>query len=269
MDGLDPVAASRTRIRLPSATGLHCLHGQRRSPTCCNWRKPRERERCLDEQHPIPFEDLLTPFVTWAGANCARKAGAAYARFTPRAHASLERHLLQRLSAQAARSLLNAMSLEMPDDDLSLDLCLGSPSCAVYVAFVKLMLSGGLLSFFEEYSVLARVLATIAEMWVEAVAEMLARVHDDARAIGAMAGVVSDIEVTASRLRFRSSQWSTVVCNLTIGQQTHRLQTPYRGVEVRGMPWTWLAGGAPCRSCSHRSRRLRMGAISGKRRMRE
>ena len=249
-DGLDPVAVRRI-------LGSVCLRPHAALPP---WtatlsdvlqlaQQPRERERCLDEQHPIPFEDVLAPFVTWARAKCASKSGDAYASFTPRAHASLERHLLRRLSAQAARSLLNAMSLEMPDDDLSLDFFLCSPSRAVYDAFVNRMLSGGLLSFFEEYSVLARVLATCAEMWVEAVAEMIARVHEDACAIGSMAGVQGDIEVTAvapALSDLHNGQRSVAI--LTIGPNKRIVYKP-RTVTIESA-WNallaWLAeSGAP------------------------
>ena len=45
--------------------------------------------------------------------------------------------------------------------------------------FVQNMLQGGLADFFREYSVLARLLATITDLWVEATVEFLMRLAAD------------------------------------------------------------------------------------------
>ena len=156
----------------------------------------RERERCLDDRKLIPFEDLLTPFVTWARSTCARKAGSAYVCFSDLAHTDLERQLLEWLSTCAAKSLLLELSLEVSEYESPLDQFFQSePSRAGYEVFVARMLNGGLVSFFEEYSALARVLSITAELWVEATVEMLERFRTDANAIRAMLSVQGEARV--------------------------------------------------------------------------
>jgi type 2 lantibiotic biosynthesis protein LanM len=156
----------------------------------------KARARCLDDRKLIPFEDLLVPFVTWARSACERKAGSAYACFDDLAHADLERQLLESLSACAAKSLLLELSLEVSEYESPLDeFSQSEPSRAGYEAFVARMLNGGLVSFLEEYSVLARVLSITTELWVEATVEMLERFRTDVGAIRAMLNVRGEAQV--------------------------------------------------------------------------
>src|ERR1051326_977705 len=136
------------------------------------------REPCLDPEQPIAFEDVLVPFVIWARSACAAKAGTAYGRFSATAHAKLERQLLELLSGHAARSLFVEFLLEISLEPLDL-LAPPTPSPEKYRAFVHQMLSGRLLSFFLEYSALARVLAETTGLWVEGTVEMIQRFERD------------------------------------------------------------------------------------------
>ncbi len=177
-DGLDEASARR-------ALGACALRPDAALPSWANvlaevlgsTEHAEARDRCLDAGHPVPFEDLLLPFVRWARAACQQAAGAAYARFEAAAQASLERQLLEWLSLRAARTFALELSLELAEQHSDFDRLLSQsePSRAGYAAFVARQLDSGLLELFEEYSVLARVLATTAELWVAATAELVTR----------------------------------------------------------------------------------------------
>jgi len=62
-------------------------------------------DRFLDAAEPLPFEELLAPFVRLARRRLAASAGAAYDRLAAAAHATLERALLTVLTGYAARAL--------------------------------------------------------------------------------------------------------------------------------------------------------------------
>ncbi len=157
-------------------------------------------DRCLDAHQPIAFEEILMPFVHWARARCQERAGAAYQGFAPAAHASLERQLLGWLSVRAARALAIELSLALTEQGSALDALLEpQPSRRVYDALVARLLSGGLLGFFEEYSVLARVLVQTSELWVDATGELLCRFRADAADLGSRLGIAGDLQVTSVR----------------------------------------------------------------------
>jgi type 2 lantibiotic biosynthesis protein LanM len=150
----------------------------------------QERARWIEEETPLPFEDVLEPFVAWSRSECERRAGAAHRRFATRAHAALERQLLRWLSVAAAPSLMLEFSLELRHSGSALDAWSGTePSRAGYLDFAARLLRGGLVPFLEEYSALARVLATTATQWVEVTVELLKRTDADEGAVARMLGV--------------------------------------------------------------------------------
>ncbi len=67
--------------------------------------KTENPARFLDAGDPLPFEDVLVPFVLVGRQRLVQQAGPTYRQFEPPAHASLERHLLRRLAYFAARAL--------------------------------------------------------------------------------------------------------------------------------------------------------------------
>jgi type 2 lantibiotic biosynthesis protein LanM len=166
-------------------------------------RSSTPQERCIDERAPVAFQEVLAPFVGWARTTCERQAGTAYARFADGAHASLERQLLESLSAHAAASLSLELTVESAVVGSPLDQVLESePSREVYGALVRRMLAGGLGAFFAEYSVLARVLTSTTELWEETTVEMLQRFERDQDVLGEMLGIRGEIKTAniASRL---------------------------------------------------------------------
>ncbi len=155
-------------------------------------------DRCLDPKDLVPFEDLLIPFVLWARSACERRAGLSYQSFSANAHGMLERNLLQLLSGIAARTLLVELTVHLADQLGPLDLlCKSQPSREGYTEFVTGILSGGFMKLFEEYAALGRMLASSAELWVEATAELVQRFSQDRSAICQTFGISGDPFVAA------------------------------------------------------------------------
>lgn len=140
--------------------------------------------RCLDPEVPLPFEELFWPFIYVAKQKLVAQAGSSYHLVSEEAHAMLERSLL----ASLAGLCLSATELKFSDFRTSKQSTLAYllrqsqniPSKEQYKAFIKEMLKdGGLVSFFQEYPVLARLLATITDFWVDATREFLLRLASD------------------------------------------------------------------------------------------
>ncbi|HYL42968.1 MAG TPA: type 2 lanthipeptide synthetase LanM family protein, partial [Ktedonobacteraceae bacterium] len=124
----------------------------------------------LDTRKPLPFEDLLAPFVVVAQQRIQHLAGAAYYQFADAAHVALQRYLLYTLVAPSVETLHQELTgmYGQEQDDLRL-----------YQQFVRYMRHGGLEAFFQQYSVLTRQLATITDLWVETIIELLQRLAAD------------------------------------------------------------------------------------------
>jgi len=156
----------------------------------------------LDPGQPIPFEELLAPFVLAARSELAARSGGAYTLLTERAHGAIERHLLRELSHFAAEALLmefrvlryqTLSTLERLVADLE-----SSEDRTLYRHFVARMGDGGLTSFMKKYSALARVLATVVDCWVQANSEFLQRLEIDWATLEAVHGGQSPLgEVVA------------------------------------------------------------------------
>lgn len=121
----------------------------------------------LDPAAPLPFEEILLPFVNHARQH-VQAANRLEDRLTLAAQTALERHLLQTLTAIAARPLF-------------LEFCVfrSAQPADSYRAFVHQMAGAGLTTFFREYSALARLLCLRTELWIEAVIEFLTRLATD------------------------------------------------------------------------------------------
>ena len=131
----------------------------------------------LDPAAPLPFEEILVPFVLVARRRLAARFGGRYELLNGESHAALERSLLRALTWVSAQALQLEFSVlrhcEQSPLDRLLGLALDDGDSALYRQFVDRMLRGGLVAFFREYAVLARLVATTADLWVEASAELL------------------------------------------------------------------------------------------------
>jgi len=130
----------------------------------------------LDASTPLPFEELLASFVALAQRRFLAQAGTAADLLTDAAQMSLQRHLLQVLTsfstptlhAEFALSRMQATGSNEQRDDMER-----------YRYFLQQMCQGGLAALLRTYSVLARLLATTCDLWVEANVEFAQRLAAD------------------------------------------------------------------------------------------
>lgn len=136
---------------------------------------------CLERHDPLPFEEVLLPFVLTARE--MRSASAGWDLLTGRACADLERFLLIRLSELSCRVLELEFNtflacLQFTGVDYSA-VSRDNTSRTHYLEFGRNLREGGLLILFREYPVLARRLAIRLDQWVELTGEFLARLCAD------------------------------------------------------------------------------------------
>jgi type 2 lantibiotic biosynthesis protein LanM len=144
--------------------------------------------RFLSEQNPLPFEEILAPFVLIARRELRSRAPTACQKLTAGAHIALERALLIQLIDTAAQPLQLSFVSWKVGRQSSLDRLLAQsgqqpPGRGLYLQFVREMLHGALLPFCLEYAALARLLATLTELWIEAHAAFLQHLIEDWSAI--------------------------------------------------------------------------------------
>ncbi len=151
----------------------------------------------LAAKGPFPFEELLVPFVLLAGQRCVAQTGNAYHLLCDEAHVALQRNLLQTLTTYAAQALYLEFSIECHRVQSPLDRLLTAAQAhdqrQLYQEFVEQMLQGGLVNFFREYTVLARLLATLTDLWAEATVEFLQRLAADWPAMQQLFGGESEL----------------------------------------------------------------------------
>lgn len=138
--------------------------------------------RFLDPRTPCPFEEILAPFIVVAQRRYAHHAGSASQLLSEEVQLTLQRHLLQVLTSLSVDTLYaefsnlrtqsaSADSAHTAVSQTSTQLC--------YQQFIKQMYQGGLASLLREYSVLARLLATTCDFWVESNIEFIQRLASD------------------------------------------------------------------------------------------
>jgi len=137
---------------------------------------------------PLPFEELCSPFAAVARARLTHECPAQHSHLTGSARADLERGLLRQLSLVSARAFFTEFhayrAARAPSWVRWLKAADGQ-SRDLYADFVTHLLRDGLVSFFQEYSVLGRLMATAVDLWVESVVELLERLQADYEALGA------------------------------------------------------------------------------------
>ena len=148
---------------------------------------PARRPACYLAGQELAFEEVFVPFVVTAGIQARAAVGPAAQLLAPAAWLALERHLLAFLSRRSERALFLEFSIERQAARFAAQVTGTDPDAVVvpgardrYRAFVRrLWAERGLLDFLGEYCVLARQLGTLVQLWVEAVAEFLARLQAD------------------------------------------------------------------------------------------
>ncbi len=169
---LPPWAETLKELIESSAIPLLGIEGEEKSPIDC--------------QNPLPFEDFYLPFILVG----RRKLEADFSATHPlellsrEAWEALERSLLQKLVDLGAKILLfefyKFRESQSSHDKINSQ---ESQSKALYCDFVQNLLQDGGLAFFQQYPVLARLIATTINLWVESTTEFLQRLQDDLSAI--------------------------------------------------------------------------------------
>lgn len=141
-------------------------------------------ENCfLNSQEPLPFEEVFLPFVYVARQKLRHQAGSNYCLLSEKAHATLERYLLQSLTYLCSQAMGVKFQIfrtyEQPTLIRRIGQLQGSHSKEQYNKFIRKMLEGELLGFFQEYSVLARLAATVTNFWINTTSEFLQRLASD------------------------------------------------------------------------------------------
>ncbi|MBD0347497.1 MAG: DUF4135 domain-containing protein, partial [Coleofasciculus sp. Co-bin14] len=137
----------------------------------------------LDAEKPLPFEEVLIPFVEVAKKRLSSQASADYQQLSKSAQTQLERSLLEKLAGLCAFALELEFSIFRSYHDSPLSRFIGQlqtdPPRQQYTTFIKSLLNDGLLAFLQEYSVLARLTAIAVDFWVDATTEFLQRLASD------------------------------------------------------------------------------------------
>lgn len=144
---------------------------------------------------PVAFERLLLPFLAVGRDRLRVLAGARYVMLADSAHHALERALLERLAHVCTRALYAAFSSFKSERRFT---------DAAYDDFVQHMYGGGMVAFFSEYCVAARLCASATDLWVAATHEFIERLDADLDAIattfgsGAHPGPVTGLRASLS-----------------------------------------------------------------------
>jgi type 2 lantibiotic biosynthesis protein LanM len=144
---------------------------------------PEESNRVLDPQEPIPFEEVLLPFIDVARQKLIAKTESQYTLLSNNAHLRLERSLLSYLASLCGWSMELEFSIFRATKQSKMARILNefnnNNSKQYYKNFIQEMLSGKILAFFQEYPVLARLMATAIDFWVDANGELISRLTSD------------------------------------------------------------------------------------------
>ncbi len=137
--------------------------------------------RCMDAKQSLPFEDALTPFVAVAVERLRGAVG--YDLLTEEAHTALERSLLNRLSWLCDQALgvrfAVFQALRRARSATGYSAFPGAPSRREYPAFVEALGGGEWTAFFAAHPVLARLVSTAVDQWVNATGEFTASLQAD------------------------------------------------------------------------------------------
>jgi type 2 lantibiotic biosynthesis protein LanM len=140
-------------------------------------------DRAQRETDPVPFEEILLPFVRVARRELDKRVGHLALPVTSEAVSDLEHDLLNQLAYPCARALdfefaIARLRARKPQLTWVVEASYGT-SQQRYFEFVTSILGQGFLSFWRAYPVLARLASTVTSQWVEYSVEFLSRLSSD------------------------------------------------------------------------------------------
>lgn len=137
-----------------------------------------EADRAQDASDPLPFEEVLLPFLHVARHRLRRVIPDLDRILLPSAQVSSERVLLREL-AKAAEQTLFAEFAAMRATHGGPGLRFDGPPRALYRRFIRTLKGARLKLLIERYPVLARLLAVRSGFWVEASKEFVGRLETE------------------------------------------------------------------------------------------
>lgn len=153
------------------------------------WKENDKPDRCIDRGAAVPFEELLLPLVVNARNRIARRSlGVRMPMLAAPAHAKFERALLLRLSSLFGKTLGLEFAVFR-----AIDFPPSMGAREAYCAFVERHHSDSLATLFDCYPVLARLAGIAIQQWIDATAEMLQRLGEDARELAERFGTSPDL----------------------------------------------------------------------------
>ena len=135
----------------------------------------------LVAEAPFPFEELLLPFILVGKEAFAKQQHADGLHISAKAQKKLLLRLLQQLANLSEQtfylefSIFRAQNRYQPNPKATN----AGQSTKLYQLFLNKLLQGGFVAFFEEYAVLARLLATTVLHWVQWLSELSHRLVQD------------------------------------------------------------------------------------------
>jgi type 2 lantibiotic biosynthesis protein LanM len=157
----------------------------------------------------LPFDEVWIPFVRVAADDLRSRAGKSLGQLGEDVIRCFQQSLLDNLAQLAALSLgLEFRRFVCKHDPLSVfqqpAIGMTSPPRELYRRFVRNLCNGGLVVFFQEYPVLARLMTVATNQWVGHLAEFCRRLGDDRPALAALfncgmdPGIVVDVNTGVS-----------------------------------------------------------------------
>lgn len=164
-----------------------------------------EEKSPIDSQNPLPFEDFYFSFILAARRKLSTRlsTNSLVELLSKDAYEALERSLLQQLVNLGTETLLFEFN-NFREAHLCEDKSTSEENRILYNSFVKNLLQDGGLAFFNRYPVLARLIATTVNFWLESTIEFIQRLQEDFSAIeltfseNASLGKVQAIETSLS-----------------------------------------------------------------------
>ncbi|MBW4509343.1 MAG: type 2 lantipeptide synthetase LanM family protein [Scytonematopsis contorta HA4267-MV1] len=142
-----------------------------------------QRDSVLNSQETLPFEELFLPFIIVAREKLNSQVIDKFFLLDDNCYLSFERSLLKSLTSLFSQTLALKFQMfrlyEQPSLISGIAQLKKSYSREYYSKFISKMLSGGLLLFLQEYSVLARLAATTIDFWVNNTCEFIQRLASD------------------------------------------------------------------------------------------
>ncbi|OUL32375.1 type 2 lanthipeptide synthetase LanM family protein [Nostoc sp. 106C] len=138
--------------------------------------------RFLSQQQPIPFEEVLLEFICVARRKLITQVSHSYYLLSDEAHTELERNLLELLSGICSPSLEFEFSVFCATRQSTvsrLSLKNSEDFSRLYQSFIKSLIQSELVTFFQEYPVLARLLGKLINLWVDSTVEFIKRLESD------------------------------------------------------------------------------------------